>query len=44
MQSLRYANAELMLCVLRRSFLLAVVRLLTTRTNGTLALQDDVAP
>lgn len=34
MQSLKYANAEFMLCVRRRSFLLAVVRRLTTRTNG----------
>lgn len=35
MQSLKIANAELILCVLRRSFLLAVVRRLTTLTNGT---------
>lgn len=40
-QSLRYANAELILCVRLRSFLLAVVRRLTTRTNGTFGLHED---
>lgn len=35
MQSLRYVNAEFILCVRRRSFLFAVVRRLITRTNGT---------
>lgn len=34
MQSLKNANAEFMLCVLRRSFLLAVDRRLPERTNG----------
>lgn len=34
MRSLRYENAELMLNVLRRSFLFAVFLLLTTRTTG----------
>lgn len=43
MQSLKYEKAEFMLCVRRRSFLLAVVRLFTTRTNGTGAkFVDDV--
>lgn len=35
MQSLKYEKAEFMLCVRRRSFLFAVVRRFTTRTNGT---------
>lgn len=35
-QSRKYANAELMLCVLRRSFLFAVDRRLPDRMNGIL--------
>lgn len=44
MQSRKYENAELMLCVRRRSFLFAVVLLFTTRTNGIGVRLVEVAP
>lgn len=44
MQSRRKVNAEFILWVRRRSFLFAVVRRLTTRTNGTGARLVDDAP